>query len=71
MIFFVLVSSTRTSLDASGYGSGRSRTASTMLKIAVLAPIPSARMPMTAAVKPGLLRSQRKAHLKSRVILKN
>ena len=40
---------------ASGYGSGRSRTALTMLKIAVFAPIPSARVRIETAAKAGFL----------------
>ena len=42
-------------------GNGRTRTASTTLKMALLAPIPSARVKTVIAVKPGLLASMRKA----------
>ena len=45
----------------SAYGYGRSITASTTLKIAVVAPMPSASVSMTTAVKPGALRSVRSA----------
>jgi len=47
--------------SAAGYGSGRRRTALTTLKTAVLAPIPTAMMPMASAVKPGLRSSVRPA----------
>ena len=47
--------------SASRYGRGRSSTASTTLKMALLAPIPSASVSTTARVKPGLRRSARKA----------
>ena len=49
----------------SGYGRGRSMTASTTLKIAVFAPMPSASVSTTAAVKAGALRSARTAYRKS------
>ena len=42
-----------TSRSGSRYGSGRSRTAFTTLKIAVLAPMPSARVSTAIAVNPG------------------
>ncbi len=48
-----------------GYGSGRSRTPSMTLKMAVLAPMPSASVTRMASVKPGLLRSMRSANLRS------
>ena len=47
------------------YGSGRSRTALTTLKIAVLAPIPTAIVTMAVNRKPGDLRSDRAAKAKS------
>src|SRR5207237_10174329 len=47
--------------SASGYGSGRRRTALTMLKIAVLAPIPSASVIIATAENAGFLISPRKA----------
>src|SRR5438477_7619275 len=47
--------------SASGYGSGRRRTALTMLKIAVFAPIPSARVMIATAENAGFLISCRKA----------
>lgn len=50
----LVVSSSRTRRAGEAYGSGRMRTASTTLKTAVLTPIPSARIAMTAAVKSGL-----------------
>ncbi len=46
---------------ASGYGSGRNNTALITLKIAVFAPMPSARVSTAMNVKPGDLRSWRKA----------
>ena len=45
----------------SGYGSGRSSTALTKLKIVVFAPMPSASESTATIVKPGLLRSERRA----------
>jgi len=42
-----------------GYGSGRSSTPFTTLKIAVLAPMPSARVSTATVVKPGLRRKVR------------
>jgi hypothetical protein len=45
----------------SAYGSGRSRTAFTTLKIAVVAPIPSARQATAEAVKPGFFAIARSA----------
>src|SRR3982074_1989332 len=47
--------------SASGYGSGRSRTALTMLKIAVFAPIPSASVMIATAENAGFLINCRKA----------
>src|SRR5947199_3401843 len=52
-------------LSASGYGSGRSRTAFTMLKIAVFAPIPSASVRTATRVNPGDLRTWRRANFRS------
>ena len=43
-----------TILSASGYGRGRSSTALTTVKMAVLAPIPSASVSTATAVNPGL-----------------
>jgi hypothetical protein len=51
----------RTSFSGSLYGNGRSTTAYTTLKIAVVAPIPSARQRTAAAVNPGFLRRMRTA----------
>src|SRR5438477_6001362 len=51
--------------SAAGYGSGRSKTALTMLKIAVFAPIPSASVSTATRVNPGDLRSWRKANFRS------
>jgi hypothetical protein len=48
--------------SASGYGSGRSKTALTMLKIAVFAPMPSASVKIAITLKPGCFRSMRKAY---------
>src|SRR6266480_2222129 len=47
--------------SASGYGSGRSKTALTMLKIAVFAPIPRASVKIAMAENAGLLTSCRRA----------
>src|SRR5438270_11185794 len=55
-------------LSASGYGSGRSKTALTMLKIAVFAPIPSASVRTATKVNPGDLRSWRRANLRSLIL---
>jgi hypothetical protein len=54
-----LVTNTRRS--AFGYGSGRSNTAFTTLKIAVLAPIPKPSVISAVMAKAGLLRSVRRA----------
>src|SRR5437879_8299103 len=48
-------------LSASGYGSGRRRTALTMLKMAVLAPIPSASVTIATAENAGFLINCRNA----------
>src|SRR5438270_13541266 len=53
---------------ASGYGSGRSKTALTMLKIAVFAPMPSASVRTATRVNPGDLRSWRRANLRSLIL---
>ncbi len=45
------------SRSESGYGMGRSRQASTTLNMAVLAPMPIARVSTVMAVDPGLLRN--------------
>src|SRR5215211_1106390 len=50
--------------SASGYGSGRRRTALTMLKMAVFAPIPRASVTIATAAKPGFLRNCRSASRK-------
>ena len=50
-----------TSSSASGYGSGLISTPYTTLKIAVVAPIPSASVNTAAAVKPGWRRRPRTA----------
>src|ERR1043166_1247806 len=55
----------RASRPGSAYGSGRSSTALTTLKIAVLAPMPSMRVRVTVSAKPGWRRSARRAWLKS------
>ena len=47
-------STIRTSRSLSGYGSGRSSTASTTLKTAVVAPMPSASVTTAAMANPGL-----------------
>ena len=49
-----------TSWRESRYGSGRSSTAFTALKIAVLAPMPRARVRTTMPVKAGLFARRRK-----------
>src|SRR4029077_20113266 len=54
--------------SASGYGSGRSRTALTMLNIAVFAPMLSASVKTATRVNPGDLRSWRRANLKSLIL---
>jgi hypothetical protein len=55
------VEATLTRRSASGYGSGRSRTAFTTLKIALLAPMPTASVATATSVKPGAWRSRRSA----------
>ena len=45
----------------SGYGSGRSNTPSSTVKIAVVAPMPSASVITTTALNPGVFRSVRTA----------
>ena len=50
-----------TSSSGFEYGSGLRRTAYTTLKMAVLAPMPSASVQMAAAAKPGVLRNERSA----------
>ena len=54
-------SKTRTRPSESGHGSGRNITVLTTLKMAVVAPIPSARVRTAMVVKPGVLRSVRAA----------
>ena len=62
---FEELSSIFTSLSADVYGSGRSSTASTTLKTPVLAPMPSARIAITPAMKVGFLRRARSPWWKS------
>ena len=50
-----------TSRSGSAYGSGRSSTPFTTVKIVVVAPIPSASVATATAVNPGVRRSARKA----------
>jgi len=57
-----LVSQSDTSCSGAEYGNGRSMTASTTLKTAVFAPIPSASVATAIAVKPGDLRSRRNVY---------
>ena len=54
------------SCSGSSYGSGSSNTPLTTLKIAVLGPIPSASVKMTASANPGCLVSCRREKLMSR-----
>src|SRR5215469_11812830 len=54
-----------TSWPAFGYGRGLKRTAFTTLKMAVLAPIPSASVNTATKAKPGLLRNCRNAKRRS------
>ena len=56
-----LVVHTCTIDDGSAYGSGRNSTPLTTLKMAVFAPIPSARVRTAMALKAGRLRRNRKA----------
>ena len=56
---------TITSRPGALYGNGRRMEASTTLKIAVLAPMPSAKVRIATAVNAGLLRSMRKAWRRS------
>jgi hypothetical protein len=49
--FVTIPGHTITNVAGSSYGSGRSETPFTMLKIAVLAPIPSARVRIATAAK--------------------
>src|SRR5438477_5887730 len=51
--------------SGSRYGSAFSNTALTTLKMAVFAPMPSARVSTATAVKPGFFTSWRKANLRS------
>ena len=53
----VMSDQTKTRRPASRYGSGAISSACTMLKMALLAPMPSASVSTTTAVKPGALRS--------------
>jgi len=54
-------SHTITSRSGSGNGKGRSNVELTRLKIAVFAPMPSAKIATAVKVKPGVLRSVRSA----------
>src|SRR5205085_6081185 len=56
---------------ASGYGSGRSRTALTMLKMAVFAPMPSASVIIATAANPGFLINCRMARRKLFITKRN
>jgi hypothetical protein len=60
-----LVWYTPTSRSGCGYGSGRSRTPLTTLKMAVLAPMPSARVIAATAVNPGDFTRRRRANWRS------
>src|SRR5437588_9267812 len=51
--------------SASGNGSGRSRTPFTRLKIAVFAPMPSARVKIAMMLKPGVFNNIRTAYFRS------
>src|SRR5213593_1558683 len=62
---WLISSQIMTRRPASKYGNGRIRTASTALKMAVLAPMPSASVSTATAVKPGPFSSWRKANLRS------
>ncbi|MGH7446554.1 MAG: hypothetical protein ACRELT_03280 [Longimicrobiales bacterium] len=53
---------TRTSRSGDSYGSGRSTTPFSTLKIALFAPIPSARVRMAMNANPGARASERKAY---------
>jgi hypothetical protein len=56
---------TSTSRSGSAYGSGRSSTALTTLKMAVQAPMPSAIVTIATAAKPRFLRSPRRVYIRS------
>src|SRR5258708_6332811 len=56
---------TRTTSSGLEMGSGRKSSASTMLKIAVFAPIPNASVSMARPVNPGARRNKRNAYRKS------
>src|SRR5881296_2372847 len=62
---WLISSQIMTRRPASKYGNGRIRTASTALKMAVFAPMPSASVSTATAVKPGFFSSWRKANLRS------
>ncbi len=59
-MFFVHITAMR---SASRYGRSRSTTARRTLKMAVLAPTPSASVSTATAAKPGLLRERAQAEL--------
>src|ERR1700730_15482158 len=65
MLRFVFVSHTFTKRSGWSNGSGRSRIPSTALKIALLAPIPSASARIADSANPGFLSSDRVAKRKS------
>src|SRR4029453_3127242 len=60
-----LVDQTNTSRDGSRYGSGLGGTQRMTLKMAVFAPMPSARVRTAVAVNPGLLHNARTAYHES------
>src|SRR5437667_8792358 len=62
---WLISSQIMTRRPASKYGNGRIRTASTALKMAVFAPMPSANVSTATAVKPGFFSSWRKANFRS------
>src|ERR1700738_3807576 len=59
---------TSTSRSCDGYGNGRSKTASTTLKMAVEAPMPSASVRMATMEKLGRFDNERSEYLKSAII---
>src|SRR6267154_3890274 len=58
------------SREASSYGSGRSKAAFTIEKIAVFAPIPSASTRMVPSANPGLRRTARNPYRRSAIQLR-
>jgi len=61
----LVVVRSRTSWPGSAYGNGRRSIAQTRVKIAVVAPIPSASVSTTTMVNPGCLRKVRTSYLTS------